>query len=252
MQAFKNIHRYELELLTHTGHLNSIVKEIAASNTSIVLDISTLPKRTFLFLIKKLVAAENVEDLIVCYTCAKSYMEGQLTDDIEPPAALPGFAREISNESSSTVIVSVGYMGFNLGELLEQAKGKSLKFLFPFPPGSPSFRRNWNLLHRLTNPDLAIDTEIRRVHALDMFAAYDWLTSLNVDGSYQVDLIPLGPKPHALAMGLAHLKFGSQSEVIYSQPRAYNPKYSQGIKTNHEGEADIQAYCLKRNNISFL
>jgi hypothetical protein len=210
-----------------------------------------MPKRAFLFLVKQLMANTGVQDLVVSYTRASSYKEGRLTENAEPPAAIPGFARVTSEQGGSTVVVSVGYMAFNLSELLEQSQGKVLKFLFPFPPGSPAFRRNWNLLHQLA-PDIAIQTEIRRLHAMDMFAALDWLTVIGSENSGAIDMIPLGPKPHALAMALACKRIGESTELLYSQPRIYHPDYSSGIGKTQSGSADIVAYCLRRDYKNYV
>jgi hypothetical protein len=210
-----------------------------------MLDISTMPKRVFLFLVKRLLSSPNVQDLIVCYARAERYKEGHLTEDAEPPAALPGYARVAEPSGEATLIVGVGYTAFNLGELLQQARGNDLKFLFPFPPGSPAFRRNWRLLHELL-PNIPIKTEIQRLHAMDMFAALDWISTVGQQAKGRVNLIPLGPKPHALAMALAHRKIGDTAEILYSQPHTYHPEYSHGIAKTRDGLPDILAYCLRR------
>lgn len=212
---------------------------------SILLDISTMPKRVFLFLVKRLLSFSNVQDLVVCYAKAEGYKEGLLTEDAEPPAALPGYARVADEAGEATLIVGVGYTAFNVGELLQQARGNDLKFLFPFPPASPAFRRNWRLVHELL-PNIPIRTEIQRLHAMDMFAALDWITAVGQQAKGGVNLIPLGPKPHALAMALAYRRIGDTAEILYSQPQTYHPEYSFGIAKTREGRPDILAYCLRR------
>lgn len=243
--------RFENNLLDEPTAWYQIAREAAIADASILLDISTMPKRVFLFITKILLSSPNVKDLVICYTRAESYPEGLLTEDAEPPAAIPGFLRNDPGGGESTVIVGVGYMAFNLGELLEQARGKSLKFLFPFPPGSPAFRRNWRLLHELV-PTIDIQTEIQRIHSMDMFAVVDWLNSVRRDSQGLIDLIPLGPKPHTLAMGLAYLKMDSRAELLYSQPHVYRPDYSIGIKKKSNGRPDILAYCLRRDFVDYI
>lgn len=240
------------ELLSEASVWNKIINSITASpETSILLDISSLPKRVFLFAVKRLMSLPNVKDLVICYSRPEGYKEGQFTEDAEPPAALPGFGRLNQSTSDSTVLVSVGYMAFNLAELLEQNRGKTPKFIFPFPPSSPGFRRSWKLLHELA-PALDRQTEIKRIHAMDMFAALEWIRTTCRETPNSIDLIPLGPKPHALAMALAFSEFEDRAEILYSQPRLYHPNYSHGILKNAEGIPNITAYCLKRNNISFI
>jgi hypothetical protein len=218
---------------------------------SVLLDISTMPKRVFLFLVKQILSSPNVRDFVVCYARAEGYKEGLLTEDALPPTALPGFARETEVSGSATLVVGVGYTQFNVGELLKQARASVLKFIFPFPPGSPAFRRNWRLLHELI-PNVNIRPEIERKHALDMFAALEWISTVGKQATGPVDLIPLGPKPHALAMALAHKKIGATAEILYSQPQTYHPDYSHGIAKKRDGRMGIMAYCLRRDSIDYF
>ena len=242
----------QAHLLSEASTWNHLISDLSSEeNSSILLDISSLPKRFFLFAIKRLLVNQNVKDLIVCYTRPEGYKEGQLTEDAEPPSALPGFSRIEPASGDSTAIISVGYMAFNLAEVLEQHRGKSPKFLFPFPPGSPSFRRSWALLHNLA-PNLEYHTEIKRIHAMDMFAALDWIKSVGNETTRNIDLIPLGPKPHVLAMALAFPTLGDRAEIIYAQPRLYHPDYSHGILRNSAGKPDIITYCLKRDHIDYV
>jgi len=240
------------DLLAEAGVWYKTINEIASTpSASLILDISALPKRFFLFAIKRLMKLPNVKDLVICYTRPEGYKEGQFTEDAEPPAALPGFSRIEQNESDSTVIISVGYMAFNLAELLEQNKIKFPKFIFPFPPSSPGFRRSWKLLHELA-PNIERQTEIKRIHAMDMFAVLDWIRSICRENTHNIDFIPLGPKPHALAMALAFPEFEDRAEILYSQPRLYHPNYSHGILKNSSGTPEITSYCLKRNYINLI
>lgn len=240
-------------LLTELSSWNMLVNQLSADpDSSILMDITSMPKRMFLFMVKRFLASPNIKDLVVCYTCADGHKEGKLTENSSPPSALPGFARETENEGNASVIVSVGYMAFNFAEFLEEYSATtSTKFLFPFPPGSPSFRRNWRRLHDLL-PAMENQAEIKRTHAMDMFAALEWLKNLDCSVKGNIDLIPLGPKPHALAMGLAHQKLGGRAEIIYSQPQIYHPEYSHGIAKNAEGKPEIYAYCLRRNRVKYV
>lgn len=248
------IHRptiYEHDLLSLPGIWNDIAHQITSKkNISVLLDISCMPKRVFLFITKRLLHSENVKDLVITYTKPDHYKEGQLTEDALPPSALPGFIRERNEGSDSLTIVSVGYMAFNLGDLLERQRGRLVKFLFPFPPGSPGFRRSWKLLHELSQ-GMDIQTEIKRLDSMDMFAAVDWLNDIKPRHGGNIDLIPLGPKPHALAMGLAFPALGETAEISYSQPTLYHPDYSTGIKVSESGIPEIISYCLKRNHIKY-
>jgi len=238
------------DLLAHSSAWNSVLSQKVANTTSVLLDISTLPKRVFLFLVKRLLAREEVENLVVCYSRAKTYPEGPLTQDSDPVEALPGYAR-ISEGTATSLVVGVGYVAFDINQLIEQVKAVNLHFLFPFPPGSPAFRRNWRLIRQLT-PDAPIALEIQRIHAMDMFAALDWLKRVGADSDGQIGMVALGPKPHSLAMGLASLTLGEGSQVMYSQPKIYHPDYSMGVAMKGLDQPEIYAYCLKRNGVSYV
>lgn len=242
---------FENQLMAQPNVWNDIAREVAYNTDSIVIDITTLPKRVFFFIIKKLMKEAGIKNIIACYTRAESYKEGKLTEDAEPPSALPGFARTSSENRGSLVVVSVGYMSFNLNDYLEQGNVKAVKYLFPFPPGSPSFRRNWHLLHKIAHTSGVSTKEenIKRVHAMDMFSALEWLKEIRA-GSVEskglnMDMIPLGPKTHSLAMALNYLDNEDYSEVVYSQPRLYYPNYSKGIMVDDNKNHEIYAYCLK-------
>ncbi|PZU26093.1 MAG: hypothetical protein DI584_12470 [Stenotrophomonas sp.] len=230
------------------GGMSPILKvvEYAREFGSVVLDITSMPKRFFMFLVVKLLDEPLIKNLVVTYTKPESYPEGPLATDPEPVAALPGFGRiSSSSSSSSLMIVGVGYIQFSLAELFEQSKGRRLKFLMPFPPGAPSARRNWTLLHHM-DPDVEMVRDIRRIHAMDMFEAYEWINECidEAEGG-AVDLIPLGPKPHSMAMALSHRRRSSQTQVQYAQPHTYRSDYSSGIATNFLGEVECIGYCLK-------
>lgn len=245
----------EHALNVQPGVWNDLAKDITSATDSVVLDITALPKRVFFFLLKKLIVDSRIKNIIACYTRAKSYKEGKLTEDAEPPSALPGFGRITADDNGSLVIVSVGYMSFNLNDYLEQGSVKNIKYLFPFPPGSPSFRRNWHLLHKIAHIS-GVSTKadsIKRIHAMDMFAALDWLNETRaemvVNKGLNMDMIPLGPKTHSLAMALSYIGNEECSEVIYSQPRLYHPNYSEGIMRDANNSPEIYAYCLKADGI---
>lgn len=246
-------HPLSEDLLAEASKWNSLACEITKdTDCSILIDISTMPKRVYLFLIKRFLASDNVKDLVVSYACAQKHKEGKLTENASPPSSLPGFARVSESEEPSSAIVSVGYMAFNFAEFIEDHSATTApRFLFPFPPGSPSFRRNWRRLHDLL-PAMEHQAEIKRIHAMDMFAALEWIKSLAPLMKGNIDLVPLGPKPHVLAMGLAHQYLGDSAELIYSQPHLYHPDYSTGIAKGPDGKPDIYAYCLRKDYVDFI
>lgn len=228
------------------GQLGSIVRAdvINPDNCkSVILDITTLPKRFFLFAFKQLINSTAVKDLIVTYSGAGGYPESALCENALPPTALQAFGRIAGVSEKPGMIVGVGYMPLSVEELVSQAKHAKLDFIFPFPPASPAYRRNWALLSMLMPQDIPRNTEIHRVHGMDAFEVFERVKAW---GTYRdLDLVPLGPKPHALGMAMAHMRLDGHAEIIYSQPQAYHYNYSKGIAKDSDGSPRIHAYCLK-------
>lgn len=211
---------------------------------SVLLDVTTLPKRFFLFAVKRLIEDARVKNLVVCYSHAERYPEIPLCGDALPPTAMQGFGRVEERRDQHKMIVGVGYVALSVDQLLASTHSQ-IDFIFPFPPASPAFRRNWKLLSLLMPTDLPATTQIHRVDGTDAFEVCAKLVSIGREAD--LDLIPLGPKPHALGMAMACLKLAGRAEIIYSQPRTYDVNYSTGISRDTSGRANIIAYCLKRN-----
>jgi len=223
------------------------------SSSSVILDVTTLPKRFFLFALKRLVESSTVENLVITYARARFYPEIPLCENALPPTALQGFGRLEPLGQNARMVVGVGYVPLSVSELLEQAKHFKLDFIFPFPPASPAFRRNWKLLSMLLpEGEIPRNTEIHRVHAMDAFEVFERIMSWTQHGRADIDMIPLGPKPHAIGMAMAYLRLQGRAELIYSQPQAYGAKYSEGIALDEEGNPEIVAYCLKRNGVALF
>ncbi|MPM12853.1 hypothetical protein SDC9_59207 [bioreactor metagenome] len=91
--------------------------------------------------------------------------------------------------------------------------------------------------------DMPRDTEIHRIDGMDAFEVCERLEVYGED--FDLNLVPLGPKPHALGMAMAYMKLGGRAEIIYAQPRAYVSNYSVGISRQENGHPDIVGYCLK-------
>jgi len=210
-----------------------------------------MPKRFFMLLVNKLMDNAQVKDLVVTYAKPSSYPEGALAVDHDPVSSLTGFMREDDSDGETMSIIGAGFVQFSLSEYLEQAQGSEVSILLPFPPGSPSSRRNWNLMHRM-DPNIEMRAEIRRIHSLDFFHALRWMNGV-VDGctAPKINFIPLGPKPHSLAMALAFRRAPSRASVLYAQPHSYRPDYSLGVALGENGLPDVHAYCLKRDFIAY-
>jgi hypothetical protein len=243
--AKSNLSIFHTELVSHPPAQFDQELINNATQSAVILDITTMPKRFFLFALKRLLSNTKVKDLVVTYGRAKTYPELALCEDALPPSALPGFGRIETEQSTSRLIVGVGYVALSVEDLLEKAKHQKLDYLFPFPPASPAFRRNWSLLSRLIPADFPRTTEIHRIHGMDAFEVFE--KTLAWGQNYSLDMLPLGPKPHSLGMAMAHLRLAGHAELIYAQPQAYRPDYSLGIQVDERGMPDLFAYYLKRD-----
>lgn len=214
----------------HLLDLNRQFKEKAREDNinTVVLDISTMPKRFFCFLMKKYLAEPFPQNLIIAYTQPESYApeDEPLAEDAEACENLPGFCS--SEDKSDRMVVSVGLEEFNLQSLLETHPATSMKVLMSFPPDGDLTRRQWRVLRRIAgdNPSSDFIHDIEVVPALDVEQAYATLCYWENDSSGIV-LAPFGPKTHSVAMVLFALQH--DRSICYIQPKSYNPNYSQGI-----------------------
>ena len=224
---------------------------VGSGSSSILLDVSTLPKRVFFFLLKLLIRDDSVRDLVVCYVAADGYREGLFVQDVLPPAALPGFGVTSSEYRDSAFVVSVGYVTFDLRAILQEAGSPDVHFLMPFPPASPSFRRTWRYLKVLNDALELANPSIERFGATDMFSVYEWLIG-HIDPKKNTTMLPLGPKPHSVAMALAQMGHATCSEVVYPQPQTYHPDYTLATALELDGTTAITAYGIRRDHQSVI
>lgn len=250
MLMFKNANIRREELFVPAQKLARFVDELMyEKDTSVLLDISSFPKRIGLFLLKQFYSHLNLRDLIVSYTPATGYREGYLARDVLPPSALPGYGLGMIPKNESTVIVSVGYSAFDLGDILQQTASSNVRFLMPFPPASPSFRKNWKFL-KILNEGLETPV-IERINANDTFAVNEWAIG-HMDEEKTTTMIALGPKPHSFGLALAQISSNGNAELVYPQPQTYHPKSTYGYVRNPAGEPNILGYGLVRDGLRVL
>ena len=249
LDSYPSANIEEATLMASPNRWNSLVEEMCRDeNVSIILDISALPKRVGLLLLKRFLSNENVRDIVVCYTQPTKYTEGPLARDMLDPLALPGYGLERPETDENSVIISVGFSSFDLREILKRTSSNKVFFLLPFPPASPSFRRTWKFLKDLLSETLSYHNfTVERIHALDAFAAHEWIVG-QLDDKENTTMIPLGPKPHSIAMALAQIGSKGTTELVYPQPHRYHPQYSTGVRRDKNGEASIIAYGIRFDN----
>jgi len=216
---------------------------IAAASPHVVLDISALPKRFFFPIVKRLLRPNRLETVVVTYTVPETYGQGDLAEDHQPFTHLPLFGpSSFPQKRPEIVIVSAGYMKLGIGELLEPYKTVSIRTIVPFPPGPPSYFRNLDFVRDIEKALPAGVPGPIRVEAYDCVDAFDHIAQLCDHGRRPCIFAPYGPKPISLAMALyASL---SQDVVLYTQPTAYDPFYSTGIR-QIDGQINAYAYLLR-------
>lgn len=245
-----NVTFRSLSLFAPPADLESaLAKFLRDPECLLVIDMTSLPKRFFFFLLKLTLRRKRLAGLCVTYTQpeAGGYADAPLAEDAIEPAELPGYS--LQKSEPSTVIVSLGFDTLGLDALLDDFRNYrevDVKFLLPFPPGQPYSRRIWRSVFSLGNPPEGAGAA-RVVSAIDAFDAYRALMQIAPGNSSRFKnappaLAPFGPKPVSLAMCLYAIKFGSP--VYYTQPSVYNPDYSVGIGASW-------AYCLRLGNRSW-
>lgn len=217
----------EDDLLASTAELLQSIR----SNV-VVLDISCFPKRFFCFYLKRLLADQAVRGMVVTYTesAPGGYASGHLAEDPMTPDHLPGFAPQLQPKGN-TLVLSVGFEMLRISSLMKEIYDRdagSTKVIMPFPPDGAFSRRCWKTLYEATG---GADSAIRR-EDIEMIATWD------ADRTYHVlreqwesranglTLAPFGPKPITLGMALYAIE--RDAGIYYTQPKAYNPTYSQG------------------------
>jgi len=204
-------------------------KDLADSDVRI-LDITSMPKRYFCFLLKRSLLDTDVSNLIVTYTEANpdGYASGHLAEDPMTCDHLPGFAAP-PPPKGSTLVVAVGFEALSLQSILDvyRDQRRPIKLLLPFPPGVTSIRRHWDTVRRLASDQTGPITQdnLEVVATWDAEQVYLRLRTWH-DDSDGLTMAPFGPKPHSLGMALFSINY--DCGMYYTQPKSYNPDYSKG------------------------
>lgn len=232
-----------LELLAELHRIDAIARQAeAATGGSVMLDITSLPKRFFFPILRHLEQSERVRDLVLTYTSPDHYLEGDvLSENATDWLTLPGFPGPGTNPKM--LIVGVGFMVESLQKHLgEINKHEAVKMLIPFPSSLAALRRAWDSVFSLESQRSPDKFENHRVDTADLPGAFERIASFARDPSAKLAFAPFGPKPISAAICL----YAAQREcsVYYPQPRIYHPDYSQGVGAV-EGKPAVFAYWIK-------
>jgi hypothetical protein len=241
---------HDLDIMFPAGAaVVAVNRFLGNSNGNVILDISCLPKRMFFLCLKLILTNPNVKNLIVTYSIPESYTHEPLALDTDPLSTLPLFGpTEARPPDPEVIIIDVGYLPFDLKALRAQFSSRiPEKVLLPFPPGPPSFQRNWRfLLDIFGEAETEVIPEPIRVDARDVSYAFDVIDDITSGGTLRACLMPFGPKPHSLAMALHLIRPGNKNQAQYTQPKAYHYDYSMGLK-RLDGNPEVYGYCVKLN-----
>jgi hypothetical protein len=224
----------------------------------VIVDISTMPKRWFIPLVRELVERPQVHTLVATNSKPEKYAD-RLATDADPWEPLPGYLHAERRASETTAIIGVGYHTLNLHEFVgESTTGKiALKLFLPFPSLHPGFRRNWEFVRDVTTAwKGGTRPPIVRVPTDDVSLIFDRLIQQSHDGRAEsLVMAPFGPKPVSLAMCLLaiardRISSGVETEIGYTQPKAYAPDYSSGVGTQ-DAIPIVNAYCIRIKDRAF-
>lgn len=231
-----------LGLLAEKFEIEALALALSEKSPSVILDISSLPKRFFFLLLRAFRQSEGIRDLVVTYTCPREYQsEDKLSEGAEKWDYLPGF---LGTGKKELLVAAVGFMVESLQEHLSGNEAhKAVQLLIPFPAPPSSIRRSWQSVFTLHTGRNSEKFEKHRVDANDMSAAFDRICSLGRDVD-AVAFAPFGPKPISAAMCL----YADQcdSAVHYPQPHGYSPNYSMGVAAVN-GKPHVNAYWIKHS-----
>ena len=214
---------------------------------SVILDITSMPKRFFYYYLKSLLLDPSVKDLMVTY-CAGKYGNAALSTNHEDWDVLPTFrgggGRSAEERARSRLVVNVGFMPGGLQEhLRDDDSEQDLFLLLPFPARVSSTRRVWKSAMEI-HSDWHGDSSSIHVHRIgpdDLSGAFDLICRISNENP--LSLAPFGPKPISAAMCIFASLTGSP--VYYAQPKWYLPTYTLGPDTDQAGKPKISAYWIK-------
>ncbi len=229
-----------IDLMAEWFRIDALAREAEAASISVVLDITSLPKRFFFPMLRTLVASSSVKNLLITYTSPESYTNEALYEDIEPWRVLPGFGGPRSKPE--LWIVSIGFMVESLRDYVGDNPDEKMNVLIPFPASLAVLRRTWQSISNLERGHSDARFKKHRVETLNMSSAFDRICSLAGNSPKTVAFAPFGPKPTSAAMCLYALQ--NDSSVHYPQPTIYHPDYTKGIR-NNDPSAAVSAYWIK-------
>lgn len=230
-----------------TGIVTGLVD---AGSTSLLIDLTSLPKHWFFPLIRAALAETTIKDIVACYTAGVGYAT-TLSENISPLRVLPSFAGDAVRDRHGSLIIGIGFEPTGLDALLADQQSDAIRLIFPFPPGPPGHHRNWmfvKYIEELTSKSQIDPPDRVHIHMYDCPQIFDALCEMTDGGTISSAIAPYGPKTVSLAMCLFALAAEAAERpavpVYYAQPLRYALDYT--AEAAMRGNApDAVGYCLR-------
>ena len=244
----------EHELLEPFGSIQSAIDEFLDKSVgeNLMFDISSMPKKLFFFVVKRAMQRRSrFDNIVAVYSEPERYSNEPLAENPQQWSTLPGFdgPRRLPERKKRKIVIAMGFEPLGLPDLVVQGEfaGVETHLLFPFPTPPDRIRKNWEFARELF-PERSAFLEFQHVDGWNIPDVFDLLSTIGAGGQTQLTLAPYGPKPISLAMALyagRHDTGPNATAVYYTQPTAYNPEYSAGVR-KIGGLDGIHCYAIKR------
>lgn len=249
----KNI--IDSELMATLDDLEDYIELCIEKSPSVIIDITSFPKRWFFPFIQMMINDERVVNLVAVYTQGENYAVN-IAENPEPLRPLPGFITADERSSHDHAFVGVGFHDLGMLKLLGADSVKKLNLMFPFPPGPPGTKKNWKFVEQINrkigsdipNENFSEPLSLHFLPALDASEAFTAMSNITRQGQMTSIMAPYGPKPISLAMCMFAIAADNADlrdvPVYYSQPQRYAIDYTENALSSEEG-LESWAYALK-------
>lgn len=233
----------EVDLLCSDDDILEVTRALP-SDGLVILDITSLPKRFFCLILRRLLTTHPIPNVLVTYTRAgvQGYNDGPLMSDFKDWDFLPGYGGRLF-EGKATLVLGVGFEPIDIPKLIESYGEENLKLrvVLSFPADPTGVQREWSALRKiLRNADpAAMEKRIVAIAPQDPEAVYLQLDAWRASGE-RLAMAPFGPKPHTLGMALFSMQHNCN--MFYTQPKSYNPDYTRGT-------GEVWGYLVKWKQI---
>jgi hypothetical protein len=217
---------------------------------NVIFDVSTLPKRYFFYMLRRMIESPKVSNLIVTYAIPERYGK-KLYENPGSWEPFPSFGPTHSTVERPMLVIAVGYHHLNLLDLIQDRPPRQIRLIKPFPSKPPGSIQNWEFIRFVRGQIAFQPQDIIRVNTYAAPLLFDHLVAQCQAQQEEVILAPYGPKPFSLGMALFALAREAQGlpvTVGYTQPKSYSSDYSTGVEIGYDGYPVVHSYCVKLNN----